>query len=548
MRTLRLDLARCWGRSLAAVLLLTPFGMGVSFAAEGSALALRLRSRVETKPASGQYQVVEAAASWQPKQTAIIVCDMWDYHHCLNAVRRGQEMAPRMDQVLKTARARGVQIIHAPSGCMDAYKDHPARRRALATPRARSLPPEIGKWCYKIPSEEKGVYPIDQSNGGEDDDPTEHAEWAAKLKAMGRNPKAPWKSQTDLLTIVPEVDLISDNGEEIWSILEYQGIKNVVLLGVHLNMCVLGRPFGLRQMARNGRNVVLMRDMTDTMYDPHQAPYVSHYAGTDLMVEHVEKFVCPTVTSDQLLGGTPARFRGDKRPHLVFVIAEDEYRTEMTLPVFASAQKLERGYHVSYVLGQEATRNDLPGLGVLDVADAAVISVRRRVLPDAQVALVRSFVAAGKPVVGIRTASHAFAASGKQSVPEGHTSWVTFDPEVLGGHYHGHHKAGLNVAIERVSAAETHPILAGIDVTKLSGRGSLYKVSPLAKTTTPLLVGTIPGEPTEPIAWVNAPAGGGRVFYTSLGHVDDFAQPEFNRLLRNAIDWVTGQSHAEKSE
>src|SRR5262249_36586335 len=156
-------------------------------------------------------------------------------------------------------------------------------------------------WCTQIPSEEKGVYPIDQSDGGEDDDPAEHREWAAELAAKGRDPKAPWKSQTNLLTIA-DADVISDSGEEIWSVFAARRIKNVILVGVHLNMCVLGRPFGLRQMAKNGKNVVLMRDMTDTMYNSERRPYVSHFAGTDLMIEHVEKYVCPTITSDQVLG------------------------------------------------------------------------------------------------------------------------------------------------------------------------------------------------------------------------------------------------------
>jgi type 1 glutamine amidotransferase len=199
---------------------------------------------------------------------------------------------------------------------------------------------------------------------------------------------------------------------------------------------------------------------------------------------------------------------------------------------------------VSYVLGSTKDRNDLPGIGILAVADAAVVSVRRRVLPEAQVAAVRSFVASGKSIVGIRTASHAFAASGNKAAPEGHTSWVTFDPEVLGGNYHGHHKDGAKVAVEVSPAASSHPILTGVEVAKLVGQGSLYKVSPLAKTATPLLVGTIPGEPSEPIAWVNAPATGGRVFYTSLGHADDFSEPPFNRLLRNAIDWACGRGDA----
>ena len=359
---------------------------------------------------------------------------------------------------------------------------------------------------------------------------------------MGRNPKAPWKSQTDLLTIDAAADYISDSGEEIWSILEQRGVKNVVLLGVHLNMCVLGRPFGLRQMAKNGKNVVLMRDLTDTMYNPQRAPYVGHFAGTDLMVEHVEKYVCPTITSDQLLGGAPLRFKDDARPHVAFVIAEDEYKTELSLPAFAAAHLPAKEFHVSYALGG-TDRDDIPGINVLNTADVAVISVRRRVLPKEQLDVVRKFVADGKGVVGLRTASHAFAPFAKATVPPGHDAWINFDAEVLGGNYHGHHGNGPKVVVSLATGAEAHPILKGVDPSKILGHGSLYKVSPIASSATPLLVGSIPGQDAEPVAWVHVPATRNRVFYSSLGQIDDFQQPEFNRLLRNAIDWAaTGRT------
>lgn len=85
------------------------------------------------------------------------------------------------------------------------------------------------------------------------------------------------------------------------------------MLGVHTNMCVLGRPFGLRQMAAQKMDVVLVRDLTDCMYNPKRWPFVDHFTGNDLVVAYVERFVCPTITSDQVLGGEPLKFKGDLR-------------------------------------------------------------------------------------------------------------------------------------------------------------------------------------------------------------------------------------------
>jgi nicotinamidase-related amidase/type 1 glutamine amidotransferase len=497
--------------------------------------SFKLRKRTETKPGSGRFHTIVESATWDAKKTALIVCDMWDLHHCLNATRRGGELAPRMNQLLIEARQRGATIIHAPSSCMDTYKDHPARLRARNTPRAKVLPADIAAWCHRIPAEEKGKYPIDQSDGGEDDDPDEHRAWAEKLKKMGRNPRAPWKSQIDKLEI-KDSDYISDSGVEIWSVLEERKIDQVILVGVHTNMCVLGRPFGLRQMAKNGKKVVLMRDMTDTMYNPARAPYVSHFTGTDLIVEHIEKWVCPTVTSDQVLGGKPFRFAGDRRPHVVIVTAEDEYHTERTLPVFALSH-LGKTCQVSMVFANEKNRHDLLGLEVVQAADVVLLSVRRRPLPTEQLAILRNYVKAGKPLIGIRTSSHAFAVrDGK--VPRGCEQWPEFDADVLGGNYTGHHGEGAKVTITVARDQTDHPILKGVKLDELHGCGSLYKVRPLAKSTKALLIGSIEGKPAEPIAWVNESKAGGRVFYTSLGHIDEFKQAAFNRLLANAVHWA----------
>ncbi len=279
----------------------------------------QLRSQNETAANSGFFKQAVREATWDAKETAVIVCDVWDYHHCLNAVRRLEEFAPRMNEVLKEARNRGATVIHSPSDCMAAYENHPARKRAVEAPVAKNIPRDVEHWCSRIPSEEQAVYPIDQSDGGEDDDPAEHAEWAAKLKAMGRNPGMPWKSQSKLIEIDADRDFISDRGDEVWNVLASRGVKNVILVGVHLNMCVLGRPFGLRQMVRNRTQVALMRDLTDCMYNPKRWPNVDHFTGNDLVISHVERFVCPTITSDQILGGEPFRSKYDQRPAKTFV-------------------------------------------------------------------------------------------------------------------------------------------------------------------------------------------------------------------------------------
>jgi lysophospholipase L1-like esterase/nicotinamidase-related amidase len=319
----------------------------LSVFAEGTPLSLTLQSRSP----SGKALLVKE--QWLPSRTAIIVCDMWDLHHCKNAVTREGEMAPRFNEVLEKARKDGVLIIHAPSSCMKPYEGTPARERAKSAPAAARLPDKIGEWCKQIPAEEQAVYPLDQTDGGEDDDLAEHTAWAKELEAKGLNPRAPWTKQIDTLRIDQQKDAISDSGVEIWNLLESKNIDNVILMGVHLNMCVSGRPFGLRQMAKNGKHVVLMRDMTDTMYNPARWPFVSHVRGTELFVQHVEKLICPTITSDQLIGGQPFAFSaataGKKRLQIILLgdstteasipkkLASDEPQIEDTLRILLAA-------------------------------------------------------------------------------------------------------------------------------------------------------------------------------------------------------------------
>ena len=505
---------------------------------------MQLREQVPTKAGEEFTKSVYRTEKWKPSETAIIVCDMWDSHHCYNAVQRVNDVVGRMNELLTTARSDGAMIIHAPSSCMEAYVDHPGRKLAQQAPAAKNLPSDIGKWCYQIPQEEKGQYPIDQSDGGEDDDPKQHEAWAKELAAKGLNPKSPWKRQVRAIDI-HDVDAISDSGVEVWNLLESRGIKNVILLGVHTNMCVLGRPFGLRQMSKNGRNVVLMRDLTDTMYNPAAAPFVNHHTGTDLIVQHIERHVCPTVLSTDIIGGKPHRFFDDKRPTIAMVISEFEYETYRTLPEFAM-KHLGKDYRVVYAINDDKEQHSIDGLSILKDADVAVISAWRRTPPPKQLQAIRDFCQSGKSVIGIRTSSHAFVTRyGK--TPDGAAAWPEFDQDVFGCEYTGHHgnHADKGDAATKVwvnSEKRDNPILNGLPSQKFAVHSWLYKSLPLKETAAAnvLLWGEVRGkDKTQPVAWIASSEP--KVFYTSLGSQGDFQHPAFQRLLANAIGWAAGK-------
>jgi nicotinamidase-related amidase len=212
------------------------------------------------------------------KKTAVLLCDLWDGHWSRGAVERLTEMLPRMNEVVSLARQKGAKIIHAPSETLEFYTSSPARERMLAIPKTK--PPRNRH--IRDPR-----LPIDDSDGGSD---TGEKPW---YKA--------WTRQHPAITIDEGQDVISDDGQEIYSYLKSQEIEFLVIIGVHTNMCILNRSFGIKQMARWGVPVALVRDLTDTMYNPAMAPYVSHAEGTRLVVEYIEKFWCPTILSSELI-------------------------------------------------------------------------------------------------------------------------------------------------------------------------------------------------------------------------------------------------------
>ena len=267
-----------------------------SIASAAEALQLNLRSRAKADGA-----VAERKVAWEPKKTALIICDMWDDHWCKSAARRVTEMAGPLNDVAKVARSRGVFIIHAPSTCTGFYDATPQRERARkaqfnSTPIPLATAERWGTaWCWTDPKRE-AVLPIDDSDMGCDCQP---------IKCEIRSP---WTRQIRTIEIA-DADAITDNGQETWNLLGERGIDNVILCGVHLNMCVLGRPFAIRQMVTLGKNVTLMRDLTDTMYNPERPPGVSHFAGTELVVEHVERYWCPSFISTDITGKPAFHFK-----------------------------------------------------------------------------------------------------------------------------------------------------------------------------------------------------------------------------------------------
>ena len=236
-------------------------------------LRLNLRSRAQAE--AGGRTVRQAIPA---TDTALLICDMWDRHWCRSAMRRTETLAVKMAPVVEAARARGVQIIHAPSDCLDFYRDSPARRRMQET--TPSAPPDR-------PPRPRPPLPIDDSDGGCDDLPQCVTEIA-------------WTRQHPAIRIDDE-DGISESGDEVYRFLRQHGITTLLLMGVHTNMCILGRSFGIRQMTDWGVACVLVRDLTDSLYNPRRAPFVSHDRGTRLVVQHIEAHWCPTVLSADLV-------------------------------------------------------------------------------------------------------------------------------------------------------------------------------------------------------------------------------------------------------
>jgi nicotinamidase-related amidase len=237
-----------------------------------------------------------ARVAWESSRSAAIIVDMWDLkglHHCRSATERVEELAPAMNRVVAALRREGALIIHAPSDCMEFYEDSPARSRAVhATPHVAPAPFE---WNWPDESREPLVPGLVQPWGDWVDDPAKCSCEPGQPSCIVEAPR-PWTRQTDAIEVRPE-DAVTDVGQEVFNLLEEREIDAVLVMGVHTNICVLSRDFGIRQLVRLGKQPILCRDLTDSF---HRHP-AGHLAGHRMVIEHVERYWCPTVTSSQLV-------------------------------------------------------------------------------------------------------------------------------------------------------------------------------------------------------------------------------------------------------
>jgi type 1 glutamine amidotransferase len=238
-----------------------------------------------------------------------------------------------------------------------------------------------------------------------------------------------------------------------------------------------------------------------------------------------------------LAGTAPAQ-------HVVFVTGDDEYRSEFSMPMIARILEARHGMKtsVAYARPTPQSNTNIEGLEALRSADLAVIFVRWRELPENQLQPILDYVNSGKPLVGLRTSTHAFRypkGSPREALNDG------FGTDVWGQKWIRHHGAQSSTDVEVLAERASHPILRGVE-PKFHARSWLYVVDPLAGDCTPLLSGRAVNPAggrdwsPQPVAWTKTYKGS-RVFFTTLGHPEDFQVESMRRLVVNGIYWSLGK-------
>lgn len=224
------------------------------------------------------WRTIENPVSLVPSRVCMLLCDLWDDHWCRGAVDRLIPLIPQFNRVIQAARKQDIWIIHSPSEISEYYAGTPARERMRSLPPVE-LPP--------LKERDDLPLPVDDSDDGCD---TGERTW-----------RQAWSRQHPGIEIDMDCDGISEDESEIYSFIHQKEIEFILFMGIHANMCVLNRPFGIKRWVRRGFPIAFVRDLTDAMYNPAMRPYVSHEEGTRLVVDYIEKFWCPTISSDQIL-------------------------------------------------------------------------------------------------------------------------------------------------------------------------------------------------------------------------------------------------------
>lgn len=231
--------------------------------------------------------------------------------------------------------------------------------------------------------------------------------------------------------------------------------------------------------------------------------------------------------------------------NIAFLLGDPEYSSHLSMPPLAADVARRHGYQATLCLSSLVpdeplfALSEFSHLAALSDADLMVVYTRFRHLPDWQMEAIQSYLSSGRAVVGLRTSTHAFhfpADSPWQAWNDG------FGRDVFGTPWISHHGHSSRTDVSILPQASTHPIVRGLDA-RFRLRSWLYHVLPLAKPCEPLLWG-VPVEPEcpgqeNPVAWTTQ-HNRARVFFTSLGHPDDFANPSFRTLLTNGIRWALG--------
>jgi hypothetical protein len=244
-----------------------------------------------------------------------------------------------------------------------------------------------------------------------------------------------------------------------------------------------------------------------------------------------------------------------KGKHVVFVVADQEYRSEESMPAFAKLLAAHHGFRCTVLMPRDPRiSDDLPGLEALDKADLMVMFLRFQELPDAQMKHIIDYTNSGRPIVALRTSTHAFNYQKNLASPYARYSFRSrefdggYGRQVLGETWINHYGVHQKESTRGVPAPgmERHPILRGVE--DVWGPSDVYAITTLTGDAKPVLLGQVlagmeptsppnPAKKLVPVAWIKS-YNSARVFTTTMGHPGDFLNEGFRRMLVNACYWA----------